>query len=714
MNNRQRIFLTVAVSALLLDTLYLFIHRALSASGALQADLLHTTLILFAFAGGGIYYYRASMGEEEQPMRLIGRLVIAATLFMLVIGITQLAATTHFTVTIHSEVTSDGDVLAPSSFAALVITIVLSVIGGVCALMVFSSLTRLVFLKRKKRTRRNFLLLLISGGTYIILDFLADANGFGLRSIETFGIIAYTITIIAILINAFHFSWILLLSRREKLINLMLTLLGFTLFLILTIYVNNESETALALRAYHPMLQSFVSTVFEFATASMGIGFAGTLLHLPTAREFDRKKMEISSLRNLSRLITQVFDFDELMTTTTHLALEVSEGDAAWLEIFTSTGRANSGHTAMRNGTRTSLLNITNDDIALLRTSDGGPLRQLALTTGGPVLIQDLASDLRLDVKTRDSRSIGTILMLPLSSHGDIIGLLNVTKQEAYAFDQDAMNVLSAFADMVSVAIENSNLIRESIVKERMQQELLVAQEMQRSLLPQQLPHSSRFEIAARSLPAFEVGGDYFDVMPLDETHLGVVVGDVSGKGVSAALYMAQLKGIFQALTSADTFSTRDILIRMNTPLCLSMERKSFISLLYAILDTQNGVLTYSRAGHCPLLHVRNGQAHYLQPGGMALGLDDGTRFSDTLREEQLKLEDGDILVMYTDGITEARNPQDEEFQYERLTRSATAKVNGSAGEILDAIIADVHTYSARADAEDDMTLLVLRWGGRV
>lgn len=706
--------LIAAVAALLLDTLYLFIHRALTTSGAIQADVIHTTLMLFAFVGGGIYYYRASMGEEEQPMRLIGRLAIAATVFILIIGVIQLAANTDYTVTIHSQVTTDGDILAPSSFAALVIAIVLSVTGGICALLVFSSLTRLVFLKRKKRTRRNFLLLLISGGTYIILDFLADANGFGLRSIETYGIIAYVLTIVAILINAFHFSWILLLSRREKLINLLLTLLGFTLFLILTIYVNNEGETALALRAYHPMLHSFLSLVFEFATASMGIGFAGTLLHLPTAREFDRKKMEISSLRNLSRLITQVFDFEELMTTTTHLALEVSEGDAAWLEIFPSAGKGSSGHDTRRNGTRTSLLNITTDDIELLRTSDGQPLRQLALTTSGPVLIQDIASDLRLDGETRSLRSIATMLMLPLSSHGDIIGLLNVTKQQAYAFDKDAMNVLSAFADMVSVAIENSNLIRESIVKERMQQELLVAQEMQRSLLPQQLPASPRFEIAARSLPAFEVGGDYFDVMPLNETHIGVVVGDVSGKGVSAALYMAQLKGIFQALTSADTLSTRDILIRMNTPLCLSMERKSFISLLYAILDTEHGVLTYSRAGHCPLLHVRNGQAHYLQPGGMALGLDDGIRFSTTLREEQLELEDDDILVMYTDGITEARNPGDEEFQYERLTRAVTANATGSAGEILDAIVADVHTYSARADAEDDMTLLVLRWRGRV
>ncbi len=707
MKFRQRFILTVAAAALALDFIYVFILRVLTASGALEGDLFHSILVLVAFAGGGFYYTRATSGDDQQPMQLIGRTVIAATGYLLLIGVIQLSVDRQF---LHS----DG-LIAPASSSALVTAIVIAVFGGICAIVVFASLSRLVFIKRRKNTRRNYLLFIIVASLYVLLEYLSGENGFGLRSLDVLADIAYGLTIVGILINAFHFSWILVLTRREKLVNLLLSLFGFVFFFILSIHAGGGEALHDGLRAYHPMLYAFVTISFHFGTAYMGIGFASTLLHLPTAKEFDRKKMEISTLQNLSRLITQVFDFDELMATTTHLALEVSEGHAAWLELMPSNGKAPRGGRAAQESTiiRNSLKNISPEDISLLRTSDGLPLQQLVLDAARPVLVQDFGSDRRLAVSTRTLKDIGTLVMVPLSGHGETIGLLCVTRKEPYAFDKDAVNVLTAFADMVSVAIENSTLIRESIVKERMEQELLVAQQMQRSLLPQDLPSSPRFEIAARSIPAYEVGGDYYDVLPLDDTHLGFVVGDVSGKGVSAALYMAQVKGIFQAL-SGNSAPTRDILIRMNTPLCNSMERKSFISLLYAVLDTRTGVLSFSRAGHCPLLHVRRGASNYLQPEGMALGLDSSDRFAQTLREEVIRLEPDDVVVMYTDGVTEARNPQDEEFEYRRLADTVAAAADSAPEQILRSILRDVRAHTAREDAEDDITVLVLRWRGGV
>ncbi|MDT8324383.1 MAG: PP2C family protein-serine/threonine phosphatase, partial [Bacteroidota bacterium] len=278
-----------------------------------------------------------------------------------------------------------------------------------------------------------------------------------------------------------------------------------------------------------------------------------------------------------------------------------------------------------------------------------------------------------------------------------------------YEFDRDMVSVLHAFADMVSIALENSSLISESIEKERMERELQVAHEMQRSLLPQNLPSSPRFEIAAHSIPAYEVGGDYYDVLPLGDGRLGFLVGDVSGKGVSAALYMAQVKGIFQTLSS-DSASTRDILIRMNAPLCHSMERKSFISLLYAALHTERGELSFSRAGHCPLLHVRGGNAVYLRPEGMALGLDSTERFAESLKEESLQLLPDDIVVIYSDGVTETRDRNDEEFEYTRLSDCVLAHRNDSAERILAAILDSVQEFSGKEEADDDVTVLVLRW----
>jgi sigma-B regulation protein RsbU (phosphoserine phosphatase) len=707
MNIRQRIFLFAAAAALTLDFIYVFILRALTVSGALEGDLLHSILVLVAFGGGGLYYAQATSGDDQQPMQLIGRAVIAATGYLLLIGIIQLSVDRQF---LHS----DG-LIAPASFSALVTTIVIASAGGVCAIVVFTALSRLVFVKRRKNTRRNYLFFIAVAGVYVLLTFLSERNGFGLRSLDVLTDIAYALTLVGILINAFHFSWILVLTRREKLVNLLLSLFGFVFFFILSIHAGGGEALHDGLHAYHPMLFAFVTVAFHFGTASMGIAFASTLLHLPTAKEFDRKKMEISTLQNLSRLITQVFDFDELMATTTHLALEVSEGHAAWLELMPSNGKTQHAGRPAQESTiiRNSLKNITPEHIAQLHSSDGLPLQQLVFDAARAVLVQDFSTDRRLAASTRALKDIGTLAMVPLSGHGEIIGLLCVTRKEPYAFDKDAVNVLTAFADMVSVAIENSTLIRESIVKERMEQELLVAQQMQRSLLPQDLPTSPRFEIAARSIPAYEVGGDYYDVLPLDGTHLGFVVGDVSGKGVSAALYMAQVKGIFQAL-SGNSAPTRDILIRMNTPLCHSMERKSFISLLYAVLDTGTGTLSFSRAGHCPLLHVHGGVPNYLQPEGMALGLDGSERFAQSLREEIIQLAPGDVVVMYTDGVTEARNPRDEEFEYRRLADTVSAAADEAPEQILRSILRDVRTHTEREDAEDDITVLVLRWRGGI
>ena len=707
MKLRQRIFLITAIAAFLLDFLYVIVQRALVPGDGISGDLFHTALVLIALVTGGLYHFRATADEDRSPVQRIGRTVIAITIYLLIIGIVQLAAITSFSM-------ENGRVM-PDSYATLVTAVVLAASGGIAALVVFSSLTRLIFVKRRKTTRRNYIFLLSISAIVIVLDFISSPNGLAAHGLDTVTDILAILLVASMVVNAFRFSWILVLSRREKIINLLLSLFGFAFFLILTIYSSESEALSNSLRYYHPILDSFVAICFLFGTLYMGIGFASTLMHLPTAKEFDRKKVEISSLQNMSRLITQVFDFDELVATTTHLALEVSEGDAAWLELRVG----GEYHRRISKGDATdsvlpetqvhAVKNIDPEVIGRLRTPDGLPLQHLVFDTGKPLLIQDVPSDRRIAASARDMRNIGTLVIAPLISRGDIIGLLCVGKRKAFEFDKEIVDVLLAFADMVSIALENSALIRESIEKERMEQELLVAQQMQRSLLPHVLPRSAQYEIAARSEAAYEVGGDYYDVLPLDAGRLGFVVGDVSGKGVSAALYMAQVKGIFQSLRN-DGSSTRDILIRMNHPLCSSMERKSFISLLYAELHPERGLLSFARAGHCPLLHVRDGRASYLRPDGMALGLDATDRFAESLREERITLQPADIVVMFTDGVTESRNRDNEEYEYDRLAECVLRLQDASAEDILEGIFSEVRQHSGKEEADDDITVLVLRW----
>ncbi len=160
-------------------------------------------------------------------------------------------------------------------------------------------------------------------------------------------------------------------------------------------------------------------------------------------------------------------------------------------------------------------------------------------------------------------KKVGSLLVVPLVSHQNLIGILYATKQLDFGFEQDDIEVLSGFADQVTIAIENATLIQRSLEKERLQRELLLAQEMQKRLLPQTLPTFPNVEMQAVSAPALEVGGDYYDIAILDDRRVGIVIGDVSGKGVGAAFYMAEMKGIFQSLSKIyyrrKSFSSKQI-----------------------------------------------------------------------------------------------------------------------------------------------------------
>jgi len=702
---RRNVQLLIAIAAFIADVILLVVLHALSDAGSPGSSALHTVLLAVAVASSTAWLLAGLFASEDtQPMQLVSRIVVVVTMFLLLIGILQFAMTVEFQ-------TVDG-VIAPDGYSSLVGAGMLACAGLAVALLVFIWISVLLFIKRRRQTRRNFTAFLALFAIAVLLQYISSPNGLGVESADPFATLFHALTVLAMLFNVFRFSWILTLSRREKLLNLVLMLFGSMFFIILSVYTSGDDTLYNALQWYHPLAYGLVSIIFEFGAVYMGVGFASTLLHLPTAKEFDRKKAEISSLQNLSRLITQVFDFNELAATATHLALEVTEGSAAWLEVVPRDGKQKHTPSSGRSDCvilPASVRNINTERIEDLRLADGSPLRALAFETDKPVLIQDFTTDRRIHPNARQGNGIGSLVIVPLSSHGGTIGLLCVTKRNPYEFDRDVITILYAFADMVSVAMENSRLIRESIVKERMEQELLVAQQMQQSLLPQSLPSSPRYDIAARSIPAYEVGGDYYDVQDVGPSKLGMVVGDVSGKGVSAALYMAQLKGMFQTY-SAGASDAGDLLRRLNETLCRSMDRRSFISLLYAMLDTEHGELRFARAGHCPLLYIHEGEARYLQPPGIALGLDAGERFAEALQEERLPLHSGDIVVLYTDGITEARNAVDEQFETERLADVVLRNASTSAGGILDAVVSAVHDFSGRSTADDDMTILVVRW----
>ena len=705
----RKLLLVLSGIALGSDFVYLIARHALTASPA-GADAVHTILLLIGFSALGGYITRVQSKAEQSPVQLIGKAVISAAALVISIGLIRMSSVTNF-------VPSDQNLL-PDGVATLIVSAITGMAAGGMALLLFSIFSELIFLKRRRATRRNYIALLSLLALYVILYTMLWLQG------RPHGVALVPIAILLVpvmIVNAFRFSWILVLTRKEKLVNLLLCFFGAIFFILLAVdsavftgWPNADDTYKSLLNAYHPSVDALFSLMALFGALYMGTGFTSTLLHLPTAKEFDRKKAEISSLQNMSRLVTEVFDLGDLLSTTTHLAMEITEGDGAWIELLsrpTSTADPE-GEAAARGSfpVRTSLRSITDEQLASWQVSGGGALSSLVRESGKPVIIQDMQRDRRLLFPSVSSQS-GSLAVLPLQSHGGLAGVLGVHKRRPYEFDKDVMHVLAAFADLVSIALENSRLIAESLTRERFKQEMQVARLMQHSLLPSLLPISSTYDIAAESLPAYEVGGDYFDAMRLDDRHLGITIGDVSGKGVSAALYMAQVKGIFQSVSGEGT-STRELLSRMNATLCKTLDRRSFISLLYAVLDIETGHLRFSRAGHCPLLYISGASSRFLRPDGMGLGLDHSEKFAASIEEEEIALRNGDLIILFTDGVTEARNEDGEEFQYERLAHVAETHAGKAPQELIRAIMRSVQEFTRESEALDDMTLLVLKWNG--
>ena len=246
--------------------------------------------------------------------------------------------------------------------------------------------------------------------------------------------------------------------------------------------------------------------------------------------------------------------------------------------------------------------------------------------------------------------------------------------------------------------------------RQRLKLELEIARRAQLQMLPQRLPEARGLDIAALSEPARQVGGDYYDFFHLNDDLLGFAIGDVSGKGMPAALYMTLLKGSLQSRASADT-SPRSLLSHINRTFYRSAERITFVTLLYGVIDLKAGKLTFARAGHNPALIFRQhiNEIHFLKPPGLGIGLEKGDVFDRTLAEETFSLQEGDTIVLFTDGLTEARNPENEEYGEERLTRLITSQPFHSADELLDRIRSGYNAFTGRAVQHDDLTCLVIR-----
>src|SRR5713226_8195988 len=328
------------------------------------------------------------------------------------------------------------------------------------------------------------------------------------------------------------------------------------------------------------------------------------------------------------------------------------------------------------------------------------------VTNGKSVLTSDAQADPRFAGGTVMLQGVRSVLAVPLGVGSNVFGIIYADSPLAEGrFTEDHLKVLTTLASVAAIRVENARLTEEQMERERLEREQQVASEIQQRFLPATAPIVAGYELQGISFPCYEIGGDYYDFIQREDGRLVVALGDVSGKGTAAALLMSSLHASIHAQTgSHDTLV--ETISAVNRYLADNIPSNRFVTLFYAELDPKDGALAFLNAGHNPPLIVHaGGTMEQLAAGGLPLGIMSNADF----REGRTQLHYGDVLVIYSDGVSEACNPAGEEFGPTRLYEVVARNMDASAGGIRDRIESALTKFCQGTPAADDITLVIVK-----
>lgn len=418
----------------------------------------------------------------------------------------------------------------------------------------------------------------------------------------------------------------------------------------------------------------------------------------PEVAVLAHERDDLRKLLEINKRLNQQHDLRKLLETIIDSAIELMAAERGFLILVHETEMKVE---IARNMSREAL------DV---RTSNlvSTQICKEVIDTGKSVLTTNAAADARYG---RYSSVVGlnlrSILCVPFKIKDQVLGTVYLDNANVGAFSERDADLLSAFSDQAAVAIENARLIRQVKKKERMEQELKIASDIQKKLLPRRTPRVPGLDLYGWMHPAKQVGGDYYDFITVPGGLL-VCIGDVSGKGVPAGLVMASARSALRSLAER-VRSTREIVIALNRLLADDLDREMFLSLLLMRYDSEQGVISYTGAGHEHIIVYRaeENQVETRKTGGIVLGLTND--IEEHVKEEQLRLDVGDALVLYTDGVTEAVDEKNEQYQLDRLTAAVKDCCEKAPREMLHAILSDVLRWKGKAQQRDDITLVTAR-----
>ncbi|MGH3347285.1 MAG: PP2C family protein-serine/threonine phosphatase, partial [Nocardioides sp.] len=350
------------------------------------------------------------------------------------------------------------------------------------------------------------------------------------------------------------------------------------------------------------------------------------------------------------------------------------------------------------------LATVSGEDVAPVDIAPNDPLLAYLQSASGAVDVTTLELDSPALAALKEA---GVKLAVPLVSQGELIGVLNLgPRRSEQEYSSDDRKLLENLAAQAAPALRVGQLVREqqaeAATRQRFEQELEVARLIQQNFLPKQLPELPGWQVSAYYRPAREVGGDFYDVIPLPGDRVGFVIGDVTDKGVPAALVMAATRSVLRA-TAQRLVEPGAVLELVNEHLVPDMPEKMFVTCLYGVLDPETGRFRFANAGHdLPYVKTADGSVE-LRARGMPLGLMTGMSYE----ESETVLAPGESLLLHSDGVVEAHSPEGAMFGFPRLKAAVAAYPGG--GELIDRVMSDVHEHTGPdADQEDDITMMTL------
>lgn len=417
---------------------------------------------------------------------------------------------------------------------------------------------------------------------------------------------------------------------------------------------------------------------------------------LDNSQLYQRARKEIQErmvLYEVGRIITSSLDLQEVLSRIIDALGQVVPYDAAG--IFLLDPQVQQIENEILRGYEVELCCT-----ARLKVGEG--VSGWVVKTGEGIIVPDVSQEQHYINARPQTRSE---VAAPLKSGDQVIGVFNLESDELNTYDQDDLDLLTAFASQAAVAIENARLYKQALELHRVEHELAVARDIQRSFLPQGPPQLEGYDLAGMNVPSQEVGGDYFDFIPVSEGQQGLVIADVSGKGTPAALIMASFRASLLA-EIRNNYDIKVIFSKVNNLLLESIATDQYVTACYGVLDTKNRIFTYANAGHNPpILLSADGSSRRLQTGGLPLGF----LKTAVYREEPIQLRSGDCLIFYTDGASEAQNESEEEFGEKRLVQTARQSRHVPAAELQRAIYDQVRKFVGQSALGDDVTIVVLK-----